>query len=71
MDNVLTALGIQPIKTVTKDEAHEPFDEASINENKFLIMSLLGDSANSLERERPQINWNPKKYEAATNRLLK
>ncbi len=34
-------------------------------------MSLLGDSANNLERERPQINWNPKKYEEATVRLLK
>jgi len=34
-------------------------------------MSLLGDSANNLERERPQINWNPKKYEEATKRLLK
>jgi hypothetical protein len=71
MDNVLTALGIQPIKTVTKNDVGEPFDEATINENKFLIMSLLGDSANNLERERPQINWNPKKYEEATKRLLK
>jgi hypothetical protein len=34
-------------------------------------MSLLGDSANTLEMERPQINWNPKKYEEATKRLLK
>ena len=33
-------------------------------------MSLLGESSNSLERERPQINWNPKKYEEATKRLL-
>jgi hypothetical protein len=70
MDNVLTALGIQPIKTVIKDGASQPFDEASINENKFLIMSLLADSSNSLERERPQISWNPKKYEEATKRLL-
>ncbi len=53
MDNVLTALGIQSIKSVTKNGNNDPFDEASINENKFLIMSLLGDSANNLERERP------------------
>lgn len=48
----------------------QPFEQASVDENKFLIMSLLGDSANSLERERPQINWNPKKFEVATKRLL-
>ena len=53
MDNVLTALGIQPIKTVIKEGASQPFDEATINENKFLIMSLLADSSNNLERERP------------------
>ena len=45
-------------------------DIATVNENKFLIMSLLGDSSTSLERERPQVNWNPKKYEEATRRLL-
>jgi hypothetical protein len=33
-------------------------------------MSLLADSSNNLERERPQVNWNPKKYEEATKRLL-
>lgn len=33
-------------------------------------MSLLADSSNNLERERPQIKWNPKKYEEATKRLL-
>ena len=70
MDNVLTALGIQPIKPLTREDANQPFDEATINENKFLIMSLLGESSNNLERERPQINWNPKKYEEATKRLL-
>lgn len=70
MDNVLTALGIQSIKSVTKEEGAQPFKEATINENKFLIMSLLSESSNNLERERPQINWNPKKYEEATKRLL-
>ena len=70
MDNVLTALGIQGIKTVTKEDGNQPIDVASTNENKFLIMSILGESSNSLERERPQINWNPKKYEEATKRLL-
>ena len=70
MDNVLTALGIQGIKTVTKEDGNKPIDVASSNENKFLIMSILGESSNSLERERPQINWNPKKYEEATKRLL-
>lgn len=70
MDNVLTALGIQPIKSVTKVEGEQPFEVANTNENKFLIMSLLGDSSNTLERERPQVNWNPKKYEEATRRLL-
>lgn len=70
MDNVLQALGIQGIKSVLKDESSKPFEEASIDENKFLIMSLLADSSNNLERERPQIKWNPKKYEQATKRLL-
>ena len=70
MDNVLTALGIQGIKTVTKEDGNQPIDVATTNENKFLIMSILGESSNSLERERPQINWNPKKYEEATKRLL-
>lgn len=71
MDNVLAALGIQPIKSVIKEGASKLFEDSSIDENKFLIMSLLADSSNSLERERPQIHWNPKKYEAATERLLK
>lgn len=71
MDNVLAALGIQSIKSVTKEGANEAFDSATTNENKFLIMSLLGDSSTNLERERPQVNWNPKKYEEATKRLLK
>ena len=53
MDNVLAALGIQPIKSITKENASQPFDTASIDENKFLIMSLLADSSNNLERERP------------------
>ena len=53
MDNVLTALGIQSIKSVTKNDQSDPFDEATINENKFLIMSLLGESSSNLERERP------------------
>lgn len=44
---------------------------ANVDENKFLIMSLLAESSNNLERERPQIHWNPKKYEKATERLLK
>ncbi len=70
MDNVLTALGIQGIKSVTKQDGNQPVDVASVNENKFLIMSILGESSNNLERERPQINWNPKKYEEATRRLL-
>ena len=47
-----------------------PFETATIDENKFLIMSLLAESANNLERERPQIHWNPRKYEEATKRLL-
>lgn len=47
-----------------------PIDESTLDENKFLIMSLLGDSANALERERPQIHWNPKKYEITSKRLL-
>ena len=70
MDSVLTALGIQGIRSVHREEGVQPFEQASVDENKFLIMSLLGDSANSLERERPQINWNPKKFEVATKRLL-
>lgn len=53
MDNVLSALGIQPIKSVIKEDAEQPIDIASIDENKFLIMSLLADSSNNLERERP------------------
>lgn len=53
-----------------KPDAEQPYDTASIDENKFLIMSLLADSSNTLERERPQIKWNPKKYEEATKRLL-
>lgn len=71
MDNVLAALGIQPIKSITKEESQQPFETPSTDENKFLIMSLLAESANNLERERPQIHWNPKKYEEATYRLLK
>jgi hypothetical protein len=55
---------------VTKQDGNQPVDVASVNENKFLIMSILGESSNNLERERPQINWNPKKYEEATRRLL-
>jgi hypothetical protein len=70
MDSVLTALGIQPIKTVLKEGDNQPFEEATLNENKFLITSLLAESSNNLERERPQISWNPKKYEQATKRLL-
>ena len=70
MDNVLAALGIQPIKSAIKEDAEKPFDTATTNENKFLIMSLLADSSTNLERERPQIHWNPKKYEIATKRLL-
>jgi hypothetical protein len=53
MDNVLAALGIQSIKSVIKEGAEKPFDVATIDENKFLIMSLLADSSNNLERERP------------------
>ena len=71
MDNVLAALGIQPIKSVVKEGSEQPFEQASVDENKFLILSLLADSSNTLERERPQIHWNPKKYERATERLLK
>lgn len=70
MDNVLTALGIQGIKPITKLGGASALDVADVDENKFLIMSLLGDSSGSLERERPQVNWNPKKYEEATKRLL-
>ena len=70
MDHVLFALGIQPIKSVVKDDGQKPFDTATIDENKFLIMSLLEESSNNLERERPQIKWNPKKFEEATKRLL-
>jgi hypothetical protein len=71
MDNVLAALGIQPVKSVIKEGGQMPFETATIDENKFLIMSLLADSSGTLERERPQIHWNPKKYEEATKRLLK
>ena len=53
MDNVLAALGIQPIKSVIKENAQMPIDLATIDENKFLILSLLADSSNTLERERP------------------
>ena len=71
MDNVLAALGIQPIKSAIKEDGPKPIDTANIDENKFLITSLLAESSNNLERERPQIRWNPKKYEKATERLLK
>lgn len=53
MDKVLAALGIQPIKSVLKEDCEKPFDVASIDENKFLVMSLLADSSANLERERP------------------
>jgi len=69
LDSVLTALGIQPIKSVIQEGA-QAIDEATLDENKFLIMSLLADQANHLERERPQIHWNPKRFQKATTRLL-
>lgn len=71
MDNVLAALGIQPIKSIVKEGEARGAEMQSIDENKFLITSLLAESSNNLERERPQIHWNPKKYEKATERLLK
>mmetsp|Transcript_9493 Transcript_9493/g.9041 ORF Transcript_9493/g.9041 Transcript_9493/m.9041 type:complete len:203 (-) Transcript_9493:45-653(-) len=52
-DKVMATLGLAPIKSVVQGEGQQPFESASIDENKFLITSLLSESSATLERERP------------------